>query len=515
MSRLRSAHVMCSRIMPRVSRMMMTPLSSSLSSSSAASSGDSAQPLRRRKRRGGGKDNDQLITGGQSFVPDDPSTTTILDGIGGAFTPKDSRGNLLDAQEYLALASLSPWVPCPDMVIKRVLEIADASSSDVHVDLGCGDGRFNFAAVGGSFNVGQSWGVDVDDNILQKCHERLGRRYVPSGFNNNDVNNISGGNDSEDVVAKKKMSSEADKLEFIQADLIKVIERQKQKYQQQLKKQSTNTSVVVEEETDWSKEDEITNKLTKSTVITMYFVNDALKQIQPYLESTLGGKHNVRVITVGYEMYGWEPTWVERVLGLTIFKYDMANVTSVPVGWKVDEEGGDEENDTLMMKTMGGTENNNNGIIQQHTALSSSLDAEYTDVDESPALASYLQRKREQDMDELNSGLRIHHDEALNDFAQSKSMRLSQDVVQHGSVNNNEIIEDWELEEGGWDFDETEDPEELMKEAQRVMAEARMGSRGKGMKAGLDVVDKKVGEGGGKKKKVEGSRAKVVWKRPD
>ena len=344
--------------------------------------------------------------------------------------------------------------------------------------------------------------MDIDENILLKCYERLGRRYVPSSSTNN-ANNISGGSYSEDVVAKKEFSSEADKLEFIQADLIKVIERQKQKYQQQLNQQSTNA--VVEEETDWSKEDGITNKLTKSTVITMYFVNDALKQIQPYLESTLGGKHNVRVITVGYEMYGWEPTWVERVLGLTIFKYDMANITSVPLGWKVGEEGGDEENDTLMMKTVDGTESN--GSSQQHAGLSPSIDAEYTDVDESPELASYLQQKREQDMDELNSGLRIHHDEALNDFAQSKSMRLSQDAVQHGSVNNNEIIEDWELEEGGWDFDETEDPEELMKEAQRVMAEARMGSRGKGMKAGLNVVDKK--------KEEKGSRAQVVWKRPD
>ena len=119
--------------------------------------------------------------------------------------------------------------------------------------------------------------MDVDENILQKCYERLGRRYVPSS-SNNDVSNISGGSDSEDVVANKKFSSEADKLEFIQADLIKVIERQKQKYQQQLNQQFTNA--VVEEETDWSKEDGITNKLTKSTVITMYFVNDALKQIQ-------------------------------------------------------------------------------------------------------------------------------------------------------------------------------------------------------------------------------------------
>jgi tRNA G46 methylase TrmB len=51
-----------------------------------------------------------------------------------------------------------------------VFEIANATSQDTHVDLGCGDGRLNFMAVDNpSFNVGKSWGVDVDENILKKC----------------------------------------------------------------------------------------------------------------------------------------------------------------------------------------------------------------------------------------------------------------------------------------------------------------------------------------------------------
>jgi len=280
------------------------------------------QPLRRRRRRGSSTASlDNNIT--NQHIPDDVSTINnnniSSSSSSTPFTPKDTNGNLLDAQEYLSLASLSPWVPCPDMVIKRIFEVAEAVPSDIHADLGCGDGRVNFGAVDGACKVHKSWGVDIDHNILNKCYERLGRRYVPT-----------------------TTSGQADKLEFLQADLIRVIDRQKEKYQQQFTTISPtaentydNVEEKEEEKVDWSKEDDITQRLLQSTIVTLYFVDEALKQIQPYLESTLGGKDNVRVITVGYEIKGWEATWVERVLGLTIFKYDMRNVTNEPVQWKV------------------------------------------------------------------------------------------------------------------------------------------------------------------------------------
>jgi hypothetical protein len=57
----------------------------------------------------------------------------------------------------------------------------------------------------------------------------------------------------------------------------------------------------------------------------MYFVEDALDKIKPLIERHLIGK-KCKVITIGYAMKGWEPKWVEVVLGLTVYMYDMQNV---------------------------------------------------------------------------------------------------------------------------------------------------------------------------------------------
>ncbi|KAL7535790.1 hypothetical protein ACHAXR_006729 [Thalassiosira sp. AJA248-18] len=464
--------------------------------SSSSSSSTSTDPLLRRRRRRVGKAappsvaNNQNATSSAGQLPSTTTTTAYSDS-GAAFAPKDSNGNLLDAQEYLSLASLSPWVPCPELVIKRVFEIAEATEQDVHVDLGCGDGRLNFAAVGGPFHVRKSWGVDVDSNILEKCHERLGRRFVPSGGG--------GGFDHLDRHTNN-ISSESERLEFLQADLIQVVERQKEQYQQ--------LQSSAEAAASGSKEDDITRKLTQSTIVTMYFVNDALIQLQPYLESTLGGRENVRVITVGYEMKGWDATWVERVLGLTIFKYDMKDVSNDPLEWRVG--GGEEEDEatsTMAIADEGGMNKKENALpATPPSDLFDDFDGDYTDIDEdeSSELANYLRQKQKQDMEELNNGLEIHHDEKLDDFAQSRSKR--------NNIQNNSIVEEDVGEEWDGDFDETEDPEELLKDAHRVMAEARMGDRGKGMMAGLDASKKK---DGGKGRKAEiNAKAKPVWKKP-
>jgi len=419
------------------------------------------------------------VTGQQSTNQGGGDVTTNTTAGGVAFTPKDASGNLLDAPQYLALASLSPWVPCPDMVIKRVLEISEASESDVHADLGCGDGRLNFAAVGGPYHVRSSWGVDVDPNILERCRERIGRRFVPSSFGGDAVSGGGGGG------SDGASSSEADRLEFLQADLIPVMKRQKEKHQLRLQQQLSSSSSVQDEDAssqDCSQEDDITQKLSESTVITMYFVDDALKQVQPYLSSVLGGRDDVRVITVGYEMKGWSATWVERVLGLTIFKYDMKNISNDPLEWRV---GGDQQQG-------------------EETTMDNAIDLD-VNIDEDPggAVAEYLKQKREQDMKELNEGLRIHHDEALDDFAQSRAKEQRVTLVEAGTG------EIWE-EEDDWNFDETEDPAVLMREAHKIMAEARMGGRGKGLMAGMGDKKKpqKKGKGGTTAKK------KPLWKKP-
>jgi hypothetical protein len=45
--------------------------------------------------------------------------------------------------DYLKKTSLSPWVPMPDSAARKMLDLAAASTSDFHVDLGSGDGRVN------------------------------------------------------------------------------------------------------------------------------------------------------------------------------------------------------------------------------------------------------------------------------------------------------------------------------------------------------------------------------------
>ena len=83
------------------------------------------------------------------------------------FTPKTSAGEAFDSfDDYLKKSSLSPWVPTPDAVARRMLQLAQASPADVHYDLGCGDGRVNAIALQ-SFGVKRTVGIDNDDELLR------------------------------------------------------------------------------------------------------------------------------------------------------------------------------------------------------------------------------------------------------------------------------------------------------------------------------------------------------------
>ena len=453
------------------------------------SDGDTTAPLRRR-RKPSRSSNATSLDGDDDM--EKTSATTSTDGA--FFAPVDPKtGQLLTSDQYLKLASLSPWVPCPDVVSKRVFEIASASNTDIHVDLGCGDGRLNFMAVDSpTSGVKKSWGVDVDENILKKCYERLGRRFVPSMKNESDVE----GNGGEM------------RLEFVKADLIKVIERQKKLYQQEQQRQrrqqqqeqqqvSNHDSVVTNQDESSPNNNDllqsITEMISNSTIITMYFVDNALQQIQPYLASILGGKKNVRVITIGYEMPsdkdgegGWKASWVERVLGLTIFRYDMENVSRFPSDWN--DDGGD-DNATDGEESGGG-----NGVCSDVSIVERRLD---DSIDDQESVEEFLRRKWQEDIEDLNRGLRIHHDEELNDFAHARAKKMGQD-------SSSSLV--WEDDEDAWeDFDETEEPEELMKEAQRKMIEARKSDRGKMM----------VGVGEGKKSSsTVAASKKLTWKKP-
>ena len=126
--------------------------------------------------------------------------------------------------------------------------------------MGCGDGRVNFYAIDHG-KVKRSTGIDIDDGILEKARERLGKRYPQPP------------------------------IEFITADLL-----------------------------DYDN-DEVWSKIQEATIITMYFVEDALQKIRPILEEKLAGRQ-CKIITCAYEMKGWTHHIMETTLGTTVFLYN-------------------------------------------------------------------------------------------------------------------------------------------------------------------------------------------------
>lgn len=71
---------------------------------------------------------------------------------------------------------------------------------------------------------------------------------------------------------------------------------------------------------------QVWDEVANASIITMYFVKEALEEIQPHLERILLGK-KCRIATVGYAMpksnVGWDPTWVEVILGTPIHIYEL------------------------------------------------------------------------------------------------------------------------------------------------------------------------------------------------
>lgn len=187
----------------------------------------------------------------------------------GIFIPRNKHGEEVTMGEYLEFASLSPWVPCPDAVARRALDIAGANEKDIHYELGCGDGRLNFFALD-LYKVKKSVGVDIDPSMVSQSMDRIARRH-PAPQN----------------------------ISFVCADLID---------------ETNETSDQI-----WKS---ISNECT---ILTMYFVEDALDKLKPFLEKHVLGK-KCKILTIGYQIREWEPKWVEIVLGLTITMYDMENI---------------------------------------------------------------------------------------------------------------------------------------------------------------------------------------------
>lgn len=72
----------------------------------------------------------------------------------------------LPARSAAEQESLAPYVPTPQDVVEKMLELAQVTSSDVLYDLGCGDGRIVITAAKkyGARGVG----VDIDPQRIQE-----------------------------------------------------------------------------------------------------------------------------------------------------------------------------------------------------------------------------------------------------------------------------------------------------------------------------------------------------------
>jgi hypothetical protein len=83
------------------------------------------RPIRRRKQAVS-----RLTTDEESELKSKIQRNEMLED-NALFVPKDKDGNEITMEEYLKFASLSPWVPVPDVVARRCLDIAKAGPDDV------------------------------------------------------------------------------------------------------------------------------------------------------------------------------------------------------------------------------------------------------------------------------------------------------------------------------------------------------------------------------------------------
>ena len=212
-------------------------------------------------------------------------------------------------QEYNKMASLSPWTPVPDSVARKIFDNASiipndddddggASSGEVHVELGCGDGRVNFHAVL-SYNVSQSIGIDVDPNIIQVAQDRLSKIHPKPN------------------------------LQFYVSDLLDPESIAWKKHEPEHDDTSNDRNETGENSANnnYNSDGKDVGKgglVSKATILTMYFEKSGLERIRPYIENALIGKH-CKIFTCGYPMPGWNSKFVETVLDMPIYFYDWGN----------------------------------------------------------------------------------------------------------------------------------------------------------------------------------------------
>jgi protein-L-isoaspartate O-methyltransferase len=72
-------------------------------------------------------------------------------------------------------ASVAPYVPTPQSLVNKMLELVEAGPGDILYDLGCGDGRFLITAVA-DFNVEKAVGYELNKHLYEVAEDNVARR---------------------------------------------------------------------------------------------------------------------------------------------------------------------------------------------------------------------------------------------------------------------------------------------------------------------------------------------------
>src|SRR6187551_2015698 len=79
--------------------------------------------------------------------------------------PSWGQGAAAPAPEIGQLSKDSVWVPTPERMIRRMLQMADTTKDDVVIDLGAGDGRIPIYAA--KHFGARGIAVELEENLVQ------------------------------------------------------------------------------------------------------------------------------------------------------------------------------------------------------------------------------------------------------------------------------------------------------------------------------------------------------------
>jgi len=77
----------------------------------------------------------------------------------------------------LSITPHVPYVPTPEKVVEKMLEIAGVGPSDIVYDLGAGDGRIVITAVK-KFNAKKAVGIEISDERVREALENIKKNGV-------------------------------------------------------------------------------------------------------------------------------------------------------------------------------------------------------------------------------------------------------------------------------------------------------------------------------------------------